>query len=350
MSVAPRTWPPGLVIAAENRVGATCAACDADWIVHRRLAGFRFSCGACGVWVQVGVTPDAVPLELAPSASLEVRGSGELARVAGAEGGIDGALRPVEEMPRDADGRVLVDLPLGRLYEGRIPTNLPLAPGALRHAEVEARRSWTNRTLVEIGAMFTALVAPHVALLLMAERDAARLSPLASLVGGLLVVLIGMSAPHYTFKGMRPARPRFFFEGALVCALFVGAAIGWTSVVDGATGVREMMEGEWGELRELLGTPLLLAVLAIAPALFEELAFRGLLQGRLSALLGKTTGIGVTAAFFALAHGISWASPVHVAAGAYLGILRDRSGSLLPGMLLHFGYNATLVLFYASGG
>ncbi len=102
-----------------------------------------------------------------------------------------------------------------------------MAPGALRHVEVKALQSWTNRTILEAGAMFLALVAPHAAIFyFLSERDAARFMPLTSLIGGVLLILVGMSAPHYTFRGLRAARPRFFIEALLVCALSVGAAIG----------------------------------------------------------------------------------------------------------------------------
>ena len=47
---------------------------------------------------------------------------------------------------------------------------------------------------------------------------------------------------------------------------------------------------------------------------------------------------------FAAAHGISMGTPLHLGIGLYLGWLRDRCGSLWPGILLHFAYNGTLVL------
>ncbi|MFT7171536.1 MAG: hypothetical protein ACI80K_004690, partial [Paracoccaceae bacterium] len=39
------------------------------------------------------------------------------------------------------------------------------------------------------------------------------------------------------------------------------------------------------------------------------------------------------------------ATPLHLGIGVYLGYLKDRCGSLLPGMWLHFSYNGTLALF-----
>ena len=61
-------------------------------------------------------------------------------------------------------------------------------------------------------------------------------------------------------------------------------------------------------------------------------------------------GILSTATLFAVAHGISMGTPLHLGIGLFLGWLRDRSGSLWPGILLHLGYNATLVLTAALTG
>ena len=97
-------------------------------------------------------------------------------------------------------------------------------------------------------------------------------------------------------------------------------------------------------MKSIMGPALAFCVIAVAPAIVEELAFRGLLQGRVTALMDRRGGILTVAAFFALAHGISLATPLHIGLGGYLGFLRDRSGSLLPGMLLHLSYNGTIVL------
>ena len=94
--------------------------------------------------------------------------------------------------------------------------------------------------------------------------------------------------------------------------------------------------------------PLLL--IGVFPAIFEELAFRGMLQGRLTAILGRREGILATGAAFAMAHGISIGTPFHIFLGFYLGFLRERSGSLLPGMGLHFLYNSAIVLYFSPMG
>ena len=84
--------------------------------------------------------------------------------------------------------------------------------------------------------------------------------------------------------------------------------------------------------------------IALMPAIWEEIAFRGLIQGRLESVVGRTEALWLTAALFAIIHA-SWLSlPYLFLLGLVLGILRQRSQSLLPGMVLHGVHNAAVIL------
>lgn len=93
----------------------------------------------------------------------------------------------------------------------------------------------------------------------------------------------------------------------------------------------------------------LLALYSLAPAVFEEIAFRGVIYDRLSRVLGQREGWLVQAAFFSVLH----LSPVifvtHFAMGLIFGWLRTRTGSLLPGMVLHAAWNAAVILLELYG-
>lgn len=88
----------------------------------------------------------------------------------------------------------------------------------------------------------------------------------------------------------------------------------------------------------------LLALYSLAPAFFEEIAFRGIIFHRLRLVLGEREGWLVQAAFFSVLH----LSPVifvtHFAMGLIFGWLRMRTGSLIPGMILHASWNAANIL------
>jgi uncharacterized protein len=88
----------------------------------------------------------------------------------------------------------------------------------------------------------------------------------------------------------------------------------------------------------------LLALHSLAPAVFEEIAFRGIIFDRLSRALGEREGWLVQAAFFSVLHLSPVIFPTHFAMGLILGWLRMRTGSLIPGMILHAAWNAANIL------
>lgn len=101
------------------------------------------------------------------------------------------------------------------------------------------------------------------------------------------------------------------------------------------------------------GTELFLQflVLCVMPAIVEELFFRGALQGLLRPC-GSEVAIFGPALLFALLHLDPIQGLTALVCGVFLGWLAERSGSILPGMLLHFTNNCLAFLslylrFYA---
>ncbi|HBV62915.1 MAG TPA: hypothetical protein DEF45_07830 [Rhodopirellula sp.] len=88
----------------------------------------------------------------------------------------------------------------------------------------------------------------------------------------------------------------------------------------------------------------LILMIAVTPALCEELLFRGYVQSRLTRVFRPVFGIIVSSIAFAAFH----MDPVHVIAvvplGLFLGWLTWQSGSLLPAILAHFANNLVSVL------
>ena len=102
------------------------------------------------------------------------------------------------------------------------------------------------------------------------------------------------------------------------------------------------------------GALLVVTALITAP-LLEEIVYRGLLQTVLLGLLGRPAQVAVVliaAGTFALVHlpGGGWAGVAGLMVlGVVLGVLYERTGSLLPCVVAHAGYNA-LTLVAASIG
>lgn len=113
--------------------------------------------------------------------------------------------------------------------------------------------------------------------------------------------------------------------------------------------VREMIEF----IRRLSVPQKLLFV--IVPAVLEEWFFRGYLYGALRQHLGAASTVVVTGLLFGVTHwvlnsdfGFARQLP-SFAMGLALGAVREASGSVWPGMLLHICHNSFLVLMVADG-
>jgi membrane protease YdiL (CAAX protease family) len=231
-----------------------------------------------------------------------------------------------------------------RGWDGR-----PLRPDAdgswsLRHAEIETRSKWTNRVVLSLVAILLCFWGPALAVQLLVKGTHEHLYlPIASVASCLLVLVVAHAGREYATQGLRGAGPRYFVEAVLGAGAAAALAIGWAKLLESAFRDHEMYT-----LRSEFGLPLLLFVMSLCPGIFEELAFRGLLQGRLYVLMGRIQTILVVGVAFGLAHGITAGLPFHIGGGIWLAFLRDRSGSLLPGMVAHMLYNTIIVVVLSS--
>jgi len=285
--------------------------------VHRDLGGYRVRC-ECGAFIAVSA---AVAVEREDPLDLVTRSNALDLTVPRS----DGLFAP-STAPREAE--------LDRALEA----------DALADASNSVRTAWTSRTILELALMMLALVGPP--LLVMLATSGTRHAiwmPLGSLASSVCVIAVGMLAPGYTFGSLALPKPRYFLEAAGAWLVAVGFAFLWLYLWKLALPESSEELG-FSEFRSELGIPMALFVIALCPGIFEELAFRGLVQGRLGALFGAKSALLITGAAFAWAHGVTMGFPIHLGLGLYLCWLRARSGSLIPGMFLHAFYNATIVL------
>ena len=101
-----------------------------------------------------------------------------------------------------------------------------------------------------------------------------------------------------------------------------------------------------------LAAPLwqVLLVIAVVPAICEELAFRGFILSGLRRIGHKWGAIIIASAFFGMAHGILQQSLAAGAVGIVIGYLAVKTGSLWPGVLYHFVHNSLSVLLGRHAG
>jgi membrane protease YdiL (CAAX protease family) len=90
----------------------------------------------------------------------------------------------------------------------------------------------------------------------------------------------------------------------------------------------------------------LIFIVVIIPPLYEELLFRGIIQSLLIfGNWGKLSQILFPALFFSILH-LNVAIPGIFLLGVILGWIRQISGSIIPGIIVHFSYNAFIILNY----
>ncbi|MGC6444087.1 MAG: ABC transporter permease subunit/CPBP intramembrane protease [Rubripirellula sp.] len=85
---------------------------------------------------------------------------------------------------------------------------------------------------------------------------------------------------------------------------------------------------------------LVIVLIAVTPAICEELAFRGLVFSGLERNGQHWGAIIITALLFGASHGVLQQSICATVMGLVLGWVAFRTGSVLPGMLFHFANNA----------
>jgi sodium transport system permease protein len=85
-------------------------------------------------------------------------------------------------------------------------------------------------------------------------------------------------------------------------------------------------------------------LIGLAPAVCEELAFRGVILSGLRRIGHKWTAIVLTAAFFGAVHVVLQQSIGAFVVGVVLGYIAVKTGSVLPAVAYHFTHNALSVL------
>lgn len=91
-------------------------------------------------------------------------------------------------------------------------------------------------------------------------------------------------------------------------------------------------------------------MICVQPGVFEELGFRGVIQSSFLDILRPIEALVVTACMFAILHLSIHSLPHLLILGLALGWLRMKTGSLYPGMVLHFSHNFLVILAEIYGG
>ena len=141
---------------------------------------------------------------------------------------------------------------------------------------------------------------------------------------------------------VRPTGLRDALAMVGISVLFVALASGYFWAIEQlgvpiASVGSTFTEAEWPPWSAFL-------LVSVMPAVFEELAFRGVIQSSLERLFNARDAWLIQAALFSVLHLSPLMFPSHFLMGLCFGYMRRRSRSIYPGMLLHAFWNAFVLL------
>lgn len=131
--------------------------------------------------------------------------------------------------------------------------------------------------------------------------------------------------------------------GAALSALTFRLAMVYLTVLVALVGADELSFSNIF-LSSGYGWALIVLVVCVQPAIFEEVAFRGVIQNAMLGALREREALLLTAFMFAVIHFNFLSFPVYFMLGIVLGVLRLRTGSLYPCIVLHFCHNGLCIL------
>ncbi len=162
----------------------------------------------------------------------------------------------------------------------------------------------------------------------------------------ILSAIIVVSAIAYRWELSEPGTRAGFGGGGYALILLASVPIVWAVAFYSHGLTRFFRLHSPSELKAFEGRNLAWAFLlfAAAPAIFEELGFRGVIYSLLRRSLDARESILLSAVAFGLLHLSVPMLVTHVPLGLYLGWLRHRSGSLYPSMFAHFLHNSLVIV------
>ena len=159
----------------------------------------------------------------------------------------------------------------------------------------------------------------------------------------ILAVVLAIARPDWSLLALR--RPSSLGR-VVATALLVFVAVYATSAIVSAYSDPGREQGltpaHWDSHRAVQYAVNFVVFVAVAPAV-EELTFRGLGYSLLEPL-GRVAAVLWVGLAFGLAHGLVEGLPILIVFGAGLAVIRARSNSVYPGMIVHGMFNAIALI------
>lgn len=200
-------------------------------------------------------------------------------------------------------------------------------------------RSALSLYFVLLGANLIGVIAA-----LVSKSAEVEIELVLTVVFGVITLAYVAAKPSRVLGGLTTfGRPVHYLAAAgLGCLTFLLAA-GLIKSLSALIGLEEITYSKTF-LTSGYGWGTVFLIVAIAPPVMEELAFRGVVLGSLQEVLERRDAVLVSAALFMILHLMPLSFPHLFVMGLLLAYLRLWSGSLYPCMLLHGVHNSLVLL------
>ncbi len=159
----------------------------------------------------------------------------------------------------------------------------------------------------------------------------------------LVMTVLLTRSPRTTLLLRMPHAAAILFSMLLAAALHPVAMI-IAQGVERLYPIGEQMRAQVGEYQQIIAQApniwAIIALMALTPAICEEIAFRGFILSGLRHVGRKWTAIVISSVLFGLAHGILQQSIAATLVGIVIGYLAVQTGSLLTCIGFHLVYNS----------
>jgi sodium transport system permease protein len=163
----------------------------------------------------------------------------------------------------------------------------------------------------------------------------------------LLMAMFLTKRPDWSLK-IKPCRPAW-----IAAAILIGVALNpmftWLSslvltIYPMNNSVQQLQQVMATVMNGAPGLMAIVIVLAVLPAAFEELAFRGFVLSGMQRMKSSLGAVVVSSFFFALAHAVFQQSILAFVAGLMFGVIAWRTGSIFPCIACHAVHNSMSIL------
>ena len=168
-----------------------------------------------------------------------------------------------------------------------------------------------------------------------------------------IAIVITLKKRKISYKAVFPVKckPKYYFIALL---LVFGLFFSLSQVNDWFLSLFNLEESEtYIELNNFLNdleggwVVLALVVIALLPAIFEEGLFRGVILNSCENSLGTVRTVFLVGFVFSLFHGSPEQTIYQFVAGCIFALVAIRSGSIIPGIIMHFLNNGIVIILTA---